>query len=91
MNLSQANQILGLFEPGKWVCTSDMYRLYMADPRAGVSATSKSVATPWNPAGASNTPTTKAGARSGGLQEAPQAPPQPMYRSKRPHKALSQS
>ena len=30
---TQANRILELLEKGDWICTSDMYRLYMADPR----------------------------------------------------------
>lgn len=30
---SQADKVLELLEASDWVCTSDMYRLYMADPR----------------------------------------------------------
>ena len=33
MNQSQKNKILELLKNGDWICTSQMYALYMSDPR----------------------------------------------------------
>ncbi len=33
MNQTQTNKILELLETGRWVCTSEMYAMFMSDPR----------------------------------------------------------